>query len=118
LAWDKREVIGLLRLEIDNIRQRGFGPYFRDTVLCINAGKTARADPCDQCLLLGFVPPEAHKEVIPCYHIPLNDAGDTITSLRAQPGGKELEEAVVAWMEAAVGRLEKELDEERARKRL
>lgn len=116
MAWDKREIIGLLRLEIENIRQRGFGPYFRDSVLCINAGKTARADPCDQCLLLQFVPEKAQKEAVPCYHIPLNEAGQTVDSLRGQPAAKQLESAVLAWMEAAVARLEKELDTERARK--
>ena len=116
MAWDNREIIGLLRLEIENIRQRGFGPYFRDSVLCINAGKTMRADPCDQCLLMQFVPEEAQKEAVPCYHIRLNQTGDTVASLRGQPAAKQLEAAVLAWMEAAVARLEKDLDDERARK--
>jgi len=116
VAWDKREIVGLLRLEMDNIRQRGFGPYFRDSVLCINAGKSLRADPCDQCLLLKFVPEGARKEAVPCYHIPLNATGETVTSLRGQPAAKQLEAAVLGWMEATVTRLEKELDDDRVRK--
>lgn len=116
MAWDKREIIGLLRMEIESIRQRGFGPYFRDTVLCINAGKTLRADPCEQCLLLRFVPPSAREQNVPCYHIPLNAAGDTIASLREKPDRRQLQSAVLAWMEATAARLEKEFDEEHARK--
>jgi len=116
MAWDRREIIGLLRLEIENIRQRGFGPYFRDSVLCINAGKTLHADPCDQCLLLEFVPEEARKEPVPCYHIPLNAAGETVASLHGQPAAKQLEAAVLGWMEATASRLEKEFDDDRVRK--
>lgn len=113
MAWDKREVLGLLRMEMENIRRRGFGLYFRDSVLCINAGKV-ESDSCDQCLLHQFVPPDFKDAEVPCSHIPLNAAGDTLDSLRRKGTRKELEAAVLAWMEAAAARLEKEVEQERA----
>ena len=43
---DKREVIGLLRLEIENIRRRGFGALFRESILCLEKELAAeRAQP-------------------------------------------------------------------------
>lgn len=116
MTWDKREIIGLLRLEIENIRRRGLGATFRDSVLCINAGKSHRADSCDQCLLLEFVPPEAREQGVPCHHIPLSEAGDTIASLIEGSRPREIESAVLAWMESALAQLQKELDQERAAK--
>ena len=113
MVWDKREVLGLLRMEMDNIRRRGFGLYFRDSVLCINAGKQ-ESDACDQCLLHQFVPPDFLDSNLPCSHIPLNTAGDTLDSLRQKRTRKELEAAVLAWMEAAAARLEKEVEQDRA----
>lgn len=115
MAWDKREIIGLLRLEIESIRRRGLGPSFRDSVLCINAGKSHRADSCDQCLLLQFVPPEKQKQGVPCHYIPLNEKGDTLASLEGRPA-REVEAVILAWMETALARLQRDLDEERARK--
>lgn len=116
MAWDKREIIGLLRLEIENIRERGLGACFRDTVLCINAGKSPGSDRCDQCLLLQFVPRLAREENIPCFHIPLNEVGETLASLAARAEPQERQAAVLAWMEAAGAQLQKELDAERAQK--
>jgi hypothetical protein len=114
MAWDKREVIGLLRMEIENIRKRGFAARFRDTVLCINAGKDPQSDVCSQCLLLQFVPPEYHADPTPCFHIPLNERGDTVTTLSPIANRKELDEAIVGWMERAVVQLQKEVEAERA----
>lgn len=110
MAWDKREVLGLLRMEIENVRRRGFGLYFRDSVLCINAGKSSELDDaCEQCLLQQFVPAQYKGDKLPCSHIPLNEAGDTLDSLRQKGTRKERDAAVLAWMEAAAARLEKEV---------
>lgn len=116
MAWDKREVIGLLRLEIENIRRRGFSPVFRDSVLCINAGTRRVSDDCEQCLLMQFVPSGVREAKLPCHHIPLNEAGDTVASLQEKGAYKELQAALLSWLEAASARLEKELQEERAAK--
>ncbi|MFQ5664308.1 MAG: hypothetical protein ACE5HL_10800 [Terriglobia bacterium] len=116
MPWDKRQVIGLLRLEIENIRRRGFGT-FRDTVLCLNAGKSTPAEPCGRCVLLEFVPPQSREQATPCFHIPLDAAGRTVESLTHQADRCAREQAILAWMEQTVGRLEKELAAERARRR-
>lgn len=113
MAWDKREVIGLLRLEIENIRRRGFGARFRDSVLCLNAG-LADTESCEQCILMDFVPPEQRKQPQPCFHIPLDAEGRTLEVLSRQAGRREREQAVLAWLERTLERMQKELAAQRA----
>ncbi len=113
MPWDKREVIGLLRLEIENIRKRGFGS-FRDTVLCINAGKSEPSDSCSGCLLLDFVPAEGHQELVPCNHIPLDSSRHTVDTLSRQATREEYEKAVLSWMEQTLAFLEEELSVKRS----
>jgi hypothetical protein len=55
-----------------------------------------------------FVPSASRSEAVPCRHIPLNEAGDTVESFsygRTQLG---LEEALNAWLRATIKRLEQE----------
>lgn len=117
MPWDKREVIGLLRLEIENIRRRGFGVLFRESVLCLNRGESFPTEPCRHCVLAEFVPPERRHGSVPCFDIPLDDAGRTWETLRRRAGREECEQAVLAWLERTLARLEKELAAERAKAR-
>lgn len=113
MSWDKRQVLGLLRLEIENIRRRGTGAYFRDSVVCLNAGKSIPTDPCTNCVLLNLVPPEARHQPLPCSYIPLDDAGQTLQILARNASREQCQKAILAWMERTADRLEKELAEER-----
>ena len=108
MPWDKRAVIGLLRMEIENVRHRGFGT-FRDTVLCINAGRREPAHSCDGCLLLDFVPPEGRRKLVPCNHIPLDSSRRTVDTLSRQATRDECEKAVLNWMEQMLAFLEEDL---------
>lgn len=114
MTWDKREIIGLLRLEIENIHRRGFGAYFRDSVLCLNAGLTSPHEKCHQCILLDFAPAEYRQDQQPCLHIPLDDGGNTVKSLMAQGRRRECEQLILAWMERTLTRLESQLAADRA----
>jgi hypothetical protein len=56
------------------------------------------------------VPPrEAPSQKFPCQYIPLNETGETVTSLYSYGTQEELEEAVAQWLRATIGWLEKGL---------
>lgn len=107
----KRLAIGLLRLEIENVRKRGLGAV-RSSVLCLARGREASVEPCSDCPLLEFVAPELRNQTLPCLHIPLNDAGCTLASASRPSDPKVCEQLVLTWMERATERLERELAEE------
>ena len=115
-SWDKREVIGLLRLEIENIRRRGFGACFRDSVLCLNAGRSLPEEKCEGCVLLELVPPESRRLPRPCFHIPLDSSGQTLTTLSRTASREKCEQSVLAWVERTLEWLEAEVAAERRRK--
>ncbi len=83
---------------------------FQDSPTCLNFD-SIRVHPCEECLLMRFVPPERHTESIPCHHIPLNKTGDTVHSLSLQGSQQELEEAVKHWLQTTLDQLEQERDE-------
>src|SRR6185436_19000511 len=91
MAKDDRDILELLKEELAFIEQGGYGRSVRtpwlpksalqDSLTCINYGYPYRAHPCNECQLIDFVSPEHRVEAIPCHHIPLNDAGETIEDL-------------------------------------
>ena len=118
MKYDKQEIIAKLKLEAGIIRDGGYNPsvrdphsqprIFRDSVSCLNVGLEVKKEPCDDCLLMLFVPPgERHKEN-PCHHIPLNEKGDTVASLEAAGDREKLENTLLAWLEKAIESAEKE----------
>jgi hypothetical protein len=60
--------------------------------------------------LLAFVSPEHHSAEVPCHHIPLDDAGETIEALETEDNEAKLERKVGDWLRAKI----KEIEEERA----
>jgi hypothetical protein len=120
VAKDDRDILELLKDELDFIEKGGYGrsvrtPWqakspFQDSLTCINYGYPYRAHPCNECHLLDFVNPEYHSAEIPCHHIPLNEAGETIDELEAQENESKLERKVKDWLQARI----KEIEEQRA----
>jgi CheY-like chemotaxis protein len=113
---DDRDVLEVLKDELDFVEKGGYGrsvrtPWkpteiFRDSPACINFDDPKLTRPCEDCLLMEFVPPEKRGEQLPCHRIPLNERGETVESLAAQEKQAELEEAVKAWLHAAISRIE------------
>ena len=65
--------------------------------------------PCDaegDCTLLHLVPQQQRHEAVPCRHIPLNDNGDTISSLEQSGDRKKIEVALRTWLEKNIAQLE------------
>ena len=116
MARDDRDVLEVLKAELDFIEKGGYGrsvrtPWkpteiFRDSPACINFCDPKLTQPCDDCLLMEFVPPEKRAEQLPCHRIPLNERGETVESLAAQENQENLEEAVKAWLRDAIHRIE------------
>jgi hypothetical protein len=115
---DDRDVLELLREELEFIESGGYGrsvrtPWqpkstFQDSLTCINYGYPYRAHPCNECHLLNFVPPEGQSAEIPCHHIPLNELGLTVEELEAQDNQPRLEAAIKRWLKARISEIEKE----------
>ena len=120
MAKDDRDILELLKDELDFIEQGGYGrsvrtPWlprstFQDSLTCINYGYPYRAHPCNECHLLDFVSPEHHTEDVPCHYIPLNETGQTIEDLEAQDNQAKLERSIKDWLRTRI----KAIEEERA----
>jgi hypothetical protein len=100
----KYKALGLLRMEIENLKKRGFGG-----LLCLGTGSGDLNDSCEECPLLDLVPPQCHQTSVPCLHIPLNERGGTLETVLKKRGESGLEEELLRWMEETVERLEQEL---------
>ena len=120
MANDDRDILELLKDELSFIEQGGYGrsvrtPWkptsaFQDSLTCINYGYPYRAHPCNECHLIDFVDSEHQRTDIPCHHIPLDEAGETIEDLEATDNEAKLERKVRDWLRAKI----KQIEEERA----
>jgi hypothetical protein len=118
MTKDERDILELLKEELEFIDKGGYGrsvrtPWkeqsiFQDSLSCINYGSPYRAHPCNECHLLDFVDPEHKGTEIPCHHIPLNEAGETIEDLEMGDNEAKLEHKVRDWLRVTIGKIEKE----------
>ncbi len=115
---DERDVLEVLKFELNFLEQGGYGrsvhtpqtptSIFRDSITCINFGEPQRVHPCSECMLIDFVPQSARNESVPCHHIPLSPAGETVATLDAGDNQRRVEEAMIVWLRAVIARIEKE----------
>lgn len=101
-------------IEKGGYRQPSHTPWrppaiFLDSPTCLNFGSPYKVHSCDECVLMQFVPAERRKENIPCRHIPLTEAGDTVKSAEAWADQSELEDLVKAWLRRTIRQLEETL---------
>jgi hypothetical protein len=116
MAKDERDILELLRSELDFIEKGGYGrsvrtPWqatspFRDSLTCVNYALPEKAHPCSECHLIDFVPADKRSEELPCHAIPLNAAGDTVESLELEDNQTKVEEALKEWMRAKIKEIE------------
>jgi hypothetical protein len=114
---DDRDLLEVLKFELEFLEQGGYGRLpreawrprfiFEDSPTCMNFNSKDR-EPCEECLLMQFVPQEARTEQTPCVHIPLSPAGETIASLYRTGTQQELEEALGDWLRSTIRRVEAE----------
>ena len=114
---DQFELLAELKAELAFIEKGGYRrpaldvwrarSVFQDSPICPNFRLHSRPEPCHECVLVQFVPPESRDRRIPCHHIPLTEAGDTIDSAERWADQNELEAMVVKWLRGAIEQLEK-----------
>ena len=118
MAKDDRDILGLLKDELDFLEKGGYRrsshvPWmpkstFQESPTCINYGYPYRAHPCNECHLLEFVSPDHQTESIPCHFIPLNERGETIDSLESEHDEQMLEQALKDWLLTRIHGIEEE----------
>jgi hypothetical protein len=117
MSHDDRDILELLKDELDFIEKGGYGrsvrtPWkpqsaFQDSLTCINYGYPYRAHPCNECHLLDFVSPEHHLAEVPCHFIQLDETGETIEDLESEENEAKLERKVGDWLRARINEIEK-----------
>jgi len=117
-SGDERDVLEVLKAELDFIEKGGYGrsvrtPWratsiFQDSMTCLNFSDPNRTHPCSECLLMAFVPPGQRDTRVPCHHIPLTEANDTVDSIERWAHQHELEDAVKSWLRRTIARIEAE----------
>ena len=116
MSKDERDILELLKSELDFIEHGGYGrsvrtPWkatspFRDSLTCVNYALPEKAHPCSECHLIDFVPADKRSGDLPCHAIPLNAAGETVESLELEDNQAKLEEALKEWMRAKINEIE------------
>ncbi|HEY7679750.1 MAG TPA: hypothetical protein VIC04_04465 [Terriglobia bacterium] len=119
--FDKAEMLEKLKLELDILEKGGYAPsecephwmplVFRDSVSCPNLGLEFKVEPCSNCFLMYFVPPEHRLEYNPCHHIPLNERGETVASLSRENNKEALLTALRSWLQSTISKLEETTQE-------
>lgn len=115
MAKDPRELLHVLRFELNYLEQGGFE---RDQTLlgiksplqgsyaCINFSDPLRTHACHECLLYEFVPEDKKTEDLPCHHILLNDSGETIAKFVEKNDPQHMVKALEHWLQATIVQLE------------
>jgi len=115
MAQDLREVLEILRFELNYLEQGGFEQDrdllgnespFLGTIACINFGDPLRAHACHECLLYQFVPEDKQGEEIPCHHIRLSDSGETIAGLIAVNEPRRMAMVLEQWLRTTIAQLQ------------
>jgi len=80
---------------------------FRHSPSCVNFGDPERKHPCTECLLIDFVPAEARSQDVPCHHIPIGPAGETVEAMEREDDVLDLEAALENWLRATIEQIER-----------
>ena len=116
MARDERDLLELLKTELDFIEKGGYGrsvrtPWketspFRDSLTCVNYALPEKAHPCAECHLIDYVPTAKRTELVPCHSIPLTEEGETVEDLDVDGNQAKMEEALKDWMRRKIVELE------------
>jgi len=116
MVKDERDLLTLLQEELSFIESGGYGrsvrtpnlpkSIFQDSLSCLNYGYPYRAHPFSECHLIDFVPAEHRCEMVPCHHITLDAAGDTVEDLESEGNESRAERLVKQWLQARIKEIE------------
>jgi hypothetical protein len=115
---DAVNILEVLKAELDFLEDGGYGrsvrtPWkptstFLDSPTCLNFGDPQRTEACANCPLMALVPDPNRSSSVPCHHIPLTQAGDTISTVQGWADQDELENVVRGWLRTMIKRLEED----------
>ena len=118
MSTDDRDILDVLKAELNFIEKGGYGkpagrPWietsiFQDSPSCLNLGDAARTHPCNECLLIDFVPSDERGDAVPCHHIRLNETGETVDAVDRRENEQDLESKVRLWLRRTIARIESE----------
>ena len=118
MAKDERDILELLKEELDFIEKGGYGrsvrtPWlpkslFQDSLTCINYADPNHSHPCDECHLIDFVPGSHRQDEIPCHAIPVNAAGATVLDLELEDNEAKLERGIKEWLRTRIAQIEEQ----------
>lgn len=116
MTKDDRDILEILKAELDFIEKGGYGrsvrtPWqarkaFQDSLTCINYADPNHTRPCSECRLLDFVDTEHQREEVPCHFIHLNEGDETIEELEHEDNEAKLEREVKNWLRARIREIE------------
>ncbi len=126
MSNDKRDLLEVLKFELEFLEQGGYGRLpreawrsrliFEDSPTCPNFNSREQVA-CDDCALAPLIPESAREENVPCDHIPLTLAGDTLESLYRTGTQQEIEDVLGAWLRTTIKRLEAAKAQETTKRR-
>jgi hypothetical protein len=113
---DHRDVLKVLQQEERFLKSggydrppavRGEGPtlIFQDSPSCPNYGTGTHSIPCQECALTVLVSANGLKEKIPCRHIRLNNAGETVEMLYRWRTLAETKKILADWLALTIVKL-------------
>ncbi len=111
---DHRDVLEILRYELNFLEQGGYGQAkqaerlpspFRDAQICLNFGDPLRPHACHQCFLYEFVPEDSRTENVPCHYIPLDPSGHRMIDFLKAGDRAGLERALKIWLRRTIEEL-------------
>ena len=115
MSKDDRDVLDVLKSELDFVEKGGYGRSVKTPWLPTSAFQDAPSCVCfpyhkhdSECALMQLVPPEFRSESIPCHHIPLNQSGETVSALEGRGDQQELEDALKTWLRTTIEKIERE----------
>ena len=118
MAQDQRDVLEVLRLELDFLGQGGYGrsastPWkwtstFQHSPSCMNFNRSQATRPCSECPLIEFVPAEARNQDVACHYIPIGPSGETVGNMERECEVSDLEEALGNWLRATIQNLKRQ----------
>ena len=112
---DDRDILTMLEAELEFLEKGGYGRSVRTPWLSTSLFQDSPSCFCfpfhdhnDACKLMQFVPLERRGEIMPCHHIPLNGAGETVKLLEYVGNQAETEDLVKTWLREKIAEISRE----------
>lgn len=114
-AKDDRDILSIMESELDFLEKGGYGRSVRTPWLSLSVFQDSPSCFCfpfhdhnQICALMQFVPPERRGEGVPCHHIPLNEAGETVDLLEQAGDREQVDDAVKNWLRRRIAQIREE----------